>query len=214
MKEYPKIQNVFKFDEKYRNVVGLNEPFETLKNIKWYGTEKVDGTNCQICWDGHNIQINGRTERSVMPENLDKYFKETFLTSEMEYVFEQIFEDKEVVIYGEGYGAKIQQGGGNYIPNAVSFIVFDILIDGIWLKRENVEDICKRLNLDIVPLVFKGTIDEAKEYIASHPNSILSDKHEMEGIVIRPMVELYDRKGNLITCKVKYRDMVKAGLAE
>ena len=36
-KEYQKIGNVFKFDEKFRTVVGLNEPYETLKNIIWQG---------------------------------------------------------------------------------------------------------------------------------------------------------------------------------
>ena len=32
-KEYQKIGNVFKFDEKFRTIVGLNKPYETLKNI-------------------------------------------------------------------------------------------------------------------------------------------------------------------------------------
>ena len=41
-KEYQKIRNVFKFDEKFRTIVGLNEPYETLKNIIWQGTEKID----------------------------------------------------------------------------------------------------------------------------------------------------------------------------
>ena len=42
-KEYQKIGNVLKFDEKFRTIVGLNEPYETLKNIIWQGTEKIDG---------------------------------------------------------------------------------------------------------------------------------------------------------------------------
>ena len=40
-KEYQKIGNIFKFDEKFRTIVGLNEPYETLKNIIWQGTEKL-----------------------------------------------------------------------------------------------------------------------------------------------------------------------------
>ena len=47
-KEYQKIGNVFKFDEKFRTIVGLNEPYETLKNIIWQGTEKIDGTSTTI----------------------------------------------------------------------------------------------------------------------------------------------------------------------
>ena len=38
-KEYQKIGSVFKFDEKFRTIVGLNEPYETLKNIIWQGTD-------------------------------------------------------------------------------------------------------------------------------------------------------------------------------
>lgn len=208
MKEYMKIQNVFKFDEKYRKIIGLNEPYEMLKNIEWYGTEKVDGTNTRICWDGHRISILGHTDKSQLPNHLVDYLSKLFLTPEMEYVFEQIFEDKEVVIYGEGYGNKIQADGEKY-TNDVGFIVFDININGFWLLRENVENICERLNLSIVPIVFRGTLDEAKKFVLNHPASTLSNEHEMEGLVLRPKVQLYDVKGHLITCKLKYRDIIK-----
>ena len=30
MKEYLKIHNIFKFDEKYRNIIGLKEEFEIV----------------------------------------------------------------------------------------------------------------------------------------------------------------------------------------
>lgn len=208
MKEYMKIQNVFKFDEKYRKIIALNEPYEMLKNIEWYGTEKVDGTNTRICWDGHRISILGHTDKSQLPNHLVDYLSKLFLTPEMEYVFEQIFEDKEVVIYGEGYGNKIQADGEKYTSD-VGFIVFDININDFWLLRENVENICERLNLYIVPIVFRGTLDEAKKFVLNHPASTLSNEHEMEGLVLRPKVQLYDVKGHLITCKLKYRDIIK-----
>ncbi len=209
--EYPKIKNVFKFDEKYRNILGLNEPYETLKDIEWIGSEKVDGMNIRISWDGHDITIAGHTSKSVIPEHMNKYLSDLFLTQEMEYVFEQIFEDKEVTIFGEGYGYKLQTNGDKYIKDKVSFIVFDININNYWLERKNVEEICERMNLSIVPLVFKGTLDEAKEFVKKHPNSTLSNEHEMEGLVLRPKVNIFDRNGNFITCKLKYRDMIKGG---
>lgn len=188
MIEYMKIQNVFKFDEKYRKIIGLNEPYETLKDIQWYGTEKVDGTNTRILWDGHRISIMGHTEKSQLPKHLTEYLSNIFLTSEMEYVFEQIFEDKEVAIFGESYGNKIQKDGEKYINDNVGFIIFDININNFWLSRENVENICKRLNFDVVPIVFNGTLDEAKEFILKHPCSTLSKEHEMEGLVLKPKI--------------------------
>ena len=72
-----------------------------------------------------------------------------------------------------------------------------------------VENICERLNLSIVPIVFKGTLDEAKKFVLNHPVSTLSNEHEMEGLVLRPKVQLYDVKGHLVTCKLKYRDIIK-----
>jgi len=210
-KEYQKISNVFKFDEKFRTVLGFNEPYESLKNLTWVGTEKVDGTNVRVYWDGHEITLAGRTNAAQFQGELDKYLCGLFKTQEMEYVFEQMFGDKKVYIFGEGYGPKIQTNGDLY-TNEPSFIIFDINIDGYDLKREAVDDIANKLGIKSVPVVFTGTLDEAKNYVAEHHVSTLSKLHEMEGLVLVPSVQLYDAKHNLIKCKCKYRDMVKAGL--
>lgn len=211
MNEYRKIANVFKFDAKYKNIVGLNEPFNSLKNLVWVGTEKVDGTNIRIIWDGYKIEIKGRTDNAQFQGELYDTLSQMFLTKEMEYVFEQIFENKEVVIYGEGYGPKIQAGGGLY-SDKPKFIVFDINIDGHYLKRANVLDICEKLNLDVVPDIFLGTIDEAKKFVSKHPSSTINEKHEMEGLVLELPLEIFDKNGNPLKCKVKYRDMLKGNL--
>lgn len=206
MKEYPKINNIFRFDEKHRCIKGKIETCEVLKDIKWIGTEKVDGTNIRIYWDGHDIQIAGRTDKSIIPTHLMKYLSSIFLTKEMEYVFEQMFGEKEVYLFGEGYGAKIQNGGELYSDTA-KFILFDVDIDGFNLKRENVDDIATKLGLDSVPVVFVGTLDEAIEFVRKHPESTINNKHEMEGLVLTPCIQLYDNKGHLIKCKCKYREV-------
>ena len=147
MKEYMKINNVFKFDEKYRTILGFTEICEQLKNLKWIGTEKVDGTNIRIYWDGHNIQIAGRTNKAQIPIHLMEYLSNVFLTQEMEYVFEQMFGDKEVYLFGEGYGYKIQKDGELYFEDrkTVGFILFDVNINGYDLSYDNVCDIAQKL---------------------------------------------------------------------
>ncbi len=217
MKEYQKINNIFKFDERYRNIVGMADTYQILRNIEWIGTEKVDGTNIRIYWDGYKIQIAGRTEKSQIPDHLMNYLSNLFLTQEMEYVFEQMFGEKEAYLFGEGYGFKIQTNGDKYIAdNKCGFIVFDINIDGWDLKRKDVDDIANKLGLPSVPVVFEGTLDEAIEFVKKHHMSTLNGGlHEMEGIVLVPRdIQLYDNKHKLIKCKCKYRDMLKAGLAE
>lgn len=212
MREYRKIANVFKFDEKFRTIVGLNEPFNSLKDLHWIGTEKVDGSNIRICWDGHEVTIKGHTDNAQFQGDSEKFLKDLFLTKEMEYVFEQIFEEKEAIIFGEVYGPKIQQGGGLY-SETPKFIVFDIDIDGYHLTRNNIVDVATRLGLDVVPVVFEGTLDEAKQYVSEHHMSTINEAHEMEGLVLELPLDIFDKKGERIKCKCKYRDMVKAGLS-
>ena len=125
MKEYRKIPNVFKFDEKYKKVINLNEPFKSLRKLTWVGTEKVDGTNIRIHWDGHKIEIGGRTDKAEFQVDLKTYLDSIFLTEEMEYIFEQVFGEKDAMIFGEGYGPKIQNGGT--YSDTPKFIVFDIV---------------------------------------------------------------------------------------
>lgn len=212
MKEYMKINNIFKFDEKYRTILGMTETYEKLKNLEWIGTEKVDGTNIRIYWDGHNIQVAGRTNKAQIPTHLMEYLSSTFLTQEMEYVFEQMFGDKEVYLFGEGYGYKIQKDGELYFEDrkSVGFILFDININGYDLSYDNVNNIAQKLGLEIVPILFKGTLDEAIEFVKKHYCSSLGDlEHEMEGLVLQPSVLLYDSQHKLIRCKCKYRDVIK-----
>ena len=128
MKYYSKIPNIFKFDAE-RKIVGINDPFIDLMNIIYIGTEKIDGTSIVVHWDGYSFEIGGHTSKSQIPSKLMDTLNNIFMQKEMEYLFEQEFGEKEVFIYGEGYGAGIQKGGGLYSQEN-KFIVFDITIDG------------------------------------------------------------------------------------
>lgn len=207
MKEYRKIDNVFKFDSKY-NIIGLNKPYNLLSDIYWIGTEKVDGTNVRVYWDGHKITLAGRTDKSQWQGDLYKLLSEKFLTNEMEYLFEQVFGEKEAYIFGEGYGPKIQKNGELY-SNEPSFIVFDVTIDGYELNIEKVEDVAKQLGLEYVPIRFEGTLSEAMFFVEGHPFSYINFEHEMEGLVLTPRADIFDSKGHRIKCKLKWNDIRK-----
>lgn len=213
MKEFVKIPNLFEFDAKYKQVLGFTSTFEVLKNLIWQGTEKVDGTNIRVHWDGHRVELGGRTDTAAIPAQLVNYLNETFLTQEMEYVFEQVFEDKDVILFGEGFGRGIQKNGEQYGDNA-RFILFDVQIGDYYLTRANVQDIAEKLGLDTVPVLFEGTLEDAVKFVGEHHMSTINDAHEMEGLVLEPKeVRLYDNRFKPIKCKCKYRDLVKAGLA-
>lgn len=215
MREYTKIANIFEFDEAYRTVLGLNPVCKLLKDIQWIGTEKVDGTNVRIYWDGYDIQIAGRKNgKSKLPDHLVTYLESIFKTKEMEYVFEQIFGEKEAYLFGEGFGYKVQADGDKYVDsNEVDFILFDVNIDGWDLDKTKVKDIATRLNLKCVPIVFTGTLDEAIEFVKQHNMSTLGKgEHEMEGLVLEPTIQLYTKDKKPVKYKCRYNDLKKCNL--
>lgn len=208
MKEYIKIDTIFNRDTdgSKKLIPGSfrDKTIEFVKDLPWVWTEKIDGTNIRIHWDGHKITFGGRTDKAQIPIDLVNWLNERFLNNETEELFEQKFGEMKVTLYGEGYGRKIQSGGA-YIPDGVSFILFDVDIEDIWLKRDSVEDIAKTFGIDVVPIVGVGTIDEAVEFVKTKPNSTIGTA-KMEGVVCRPQVELFDRMGRRLIVKVKVRD--------
>lgn len=208
MKEYHKIETLYKRDDNgtKKLIEGefRNETVEFLKDNVWQFTEKIDGTNIRILWDGHGFTFAGRTERASIPAHLVNRLLEIFANDAMEQMFEQKFGDKEVILYGEGYGAKIQGVGGLYRQDA-DFILFDVLIGDVWLSRSSVESIATSLGLDIVPIILEGTIDEAVQFVKSNPRSTIGTA-PMEGLVGRPKVEVCDRTGGRVIVKIKVKD--------
>ena len=207
MREYHKIETVFNrsTDGDKRLIWGdyRNATVEYLADNIWQFTEKIDGTNIRIHWDGHNVEIGGRTDRAQIPKHLMDYLSATFLTPEVEELFEQTYGEKDVMLFGEGYGAKIQNGGD--YRSDVSFILFDVLIGDNWQSREWVEATAKMFNVDVVPIVLEGTIGDGIDYVMQHNNSTIGNA-VMEGVVGRPKVEMKDRLGNRIIVKIKWKD--------
>lgn len=207
MREYPKIETIFNRDtEGTKKLIFGTYRDETVKYLRfndWQFTEKIDGTNISVEWDGHAVSFHGRTERAQIPKHLLEYLEKTFLTTEAEELFEQTYGDKNVILYGEGYGAKIQNGG-NYRSD-VSFILFDVLIGDNWQEREWVEKTAKMFGIDVVPVVFVGSLEEGIDYVMEHHPSTIGTAM-MEGIVGRPTVEMRDRLGKRIIVKIKWED--------
>ena len=209
MKFYEKIETVYQRDIEGSKIlmpgVWRNQTVEFLKDNQWEWTEKVDGTNIRVIWDGHTVSFGGRTANSSIPSALVNYLNDVFGTQEAEQLFEQLFGEREVILFGEGYGKKIQACGSKYIPDGVAFILFDLLIGGNYQSRYDVNRCAKSFGIKAVPIVGCGTLEEAIEFVKQHPDSTLGDL-PMEGVVCRPKIELRDRCGNRVIVKIKYRD--------
>ncbi len=206
MYQYHKIQTVFKRDPEtnYKTVREdeySTEEFELLQSIPWICTEKVDGTNIRIIWDGNTVTIKGKSDKAEIPKHLNNGLTDKF-TSEL---FTNFNPNHYVCLYGEGVGYKIQKNGHLYIPDGVSFILFDIKIDGMWLSHDKVCGIAENLDIDVVPLIGIFSLPEAVKYAKNGFSSAIGNC-QAEGLVMKPQRELFDRKGNRIITKIKCSD--------
>lgn len=223
--EYHKINGIFKRDEKGKFIMGdfARPEYNLLLDVPWLWTEKVDGTNVRVRWgqqervgigpagviDGFipYIEIGGRTDRANLHPDLIARLHELFPPEIADEFFGGAA--RELVFYGEGYGAGIQKGGGNYSSDK-DFIVFDIRANGYWLERANVEGICSQLGLRVVPQLGVFTLRDALEGMDSGAallyNSFWPGVPTPEGWVGVPAVQLFNRFGERIITKLKTVD--------
>lgn len=242
--KYPKIKTIFNRDDKFKVVEGdYRVPeFENVKN--WYVTEKIDGTNVRVIYEpqfprkeggmsmglsyeveyaGHTLRYAGRTDKSQLHPTLTAYLEKTFTIDKLH----EIFPDKQVegelsqyphvLLFGEGYGPKIQKGD-NYRPD-VSFRLFDVYIydkehpmGGWWLEPENVLEIATKLGIETVPHLFTGSTDTIVEFVKSRNKSFVAEsdsgnsRYLMEGVVARTKPLLFNRRGERLIWKLKLKD--------
>lgn len=231
METYHKINAIFKrhMDGKKKgkliNGDWARPEFEYLAGNEWEFTEKVDGTNIRI---GYNlapdnldkVEFAGRSDNAVIPKYLIEYLEDTFTPG--------MFRDadlRNVTLFGEGHGPKIQ-GGGKYRDDH-SFALYDVKIGDFWLDRKDVDDIASKLGISSVPVIGQGTLQDAIDIVSS---GLTWDKNgkmtnwggfdaqnkrqfaglksswgdfEAEGIVARPVVPMFNRKGERIIVKIK-----------
>jgi ATP-dependent RNA circularization protein (DNA/RNA ligase family) len=202
MSEYHKIETLYERDMatfKVKPGTLKNRVYGLLKSWRW--TEKVDGTNIRVIWKDGKLTFGGKTDNAQIHADLIKYLYETFSPE----AFCAAFPDTdEVVLYGEGYGAGIQKGGGSYSATK-KFILFDVRVGEWWLSHENVCDVAQKLGIDVVPDFGEMTLEEATEMVRNGFQSRIGTQ-QAEGLVGRPLECLFDKKGSRLIVKLKTKD--------
>lgn len=216
-REYHKIQTLWHRDPETNHKTLVedmwSEPeFEMLASAAiWDATEKIDGTNIRIMWDGKGYKVAGKTHRAQIPAHLLEAIQHQITTQALKIT---LGTRGGLVLYGEGCGEKIQKAGAMYgEPHFVLFDIAWISDDGdnqVWFERATVEGVAESLNIPVVPVVVRrATLARIVEFVkilpaSQHGNGI------MEGVVMRPYMELRTRMGKRIISKVKVKDFIKA----
>lgn len=225
---YPSIETLFTRDPITHKLVAGDYKEEVFSLIKeWEWTEKIDGTNIRVMYEPtifkslvpSSMKIGGRTENAQLPMGVVDYIQGKLTLDKLYEVFGQ----RQAVIFGEGYGDKIQEGSGYIHPDdpvRQKFIVFDICVaDKYWLKRKAVVGICESLGLDVVPLMTEvcesGIVYSiADPAVASDfvkkgfPSQIGDGTKDAEGLVGRTKIPLFDAKGRRIIAKLRTENFI------
>lgn len=231
---YGKIETLYTRDENTHRLIQplvlKNRIYGLLKT--WRFTEKIDGTNIRVIWYpfvalcGHvlkgwsdnfcsacgtevkgfgpgQLSFGGKTDNAQIHADLVKHLYGMVTAEQMKAVFP----DTPAVLYGEGYGAGIQKGGGDYSPTK-KFILFDVLVDGTWwLSYENICDVAAKLSFDVVPDFGEMTLEDATELVrVGFQSKLNGGKAKSEGLVGRPLEALFDKKGARLIVKLKTKD--------
>ena len=210
MFKYPKTESLFKRDENFNVTDEIRLPeFENIKN--WLITEKIDGTNIRIIYTPDDkLLIRGRTDKASIPTFLLEELQNIFTVEKVKAILDNPIK-KGLCLYGEGYGAKIQKGGGNY-NKGNSFRLFDVWIDGWWMEWDSIEEIAEKLGIKTVPHLGTVSLNQAIDYVTGVENASVVAEEESnkyilaEGIVARTYPTMLFRNGIPIKWKLKIKD--------
>lgn len=217
--KYPKINTLWKREDGKGAIIEGDYSLEEFGNIRhWHVQEKIDGMNIRIQYNTGDangpqagcfscIKKYGRTDEAQIPEHLQKHLDIIFTHDSLKAIFVSGKEDKilNITLFGEGYGPKIQSGG-NY-RSTVGFILFDIYINEMWLKQDDVLGIAEKLGIPYAPFIGVMTEEEIVDYIKSKPLSHCSETPQiMEGVICRPVQPLLLRNRNPLLFKLKCKD--------
>lgn len=231
---YEKILAPFVRDDAKSNYVNEKKwsrpEFEFLKDVKWIWTQKIDGTNLNIVWDGERISYLGHTDKTQWNERSKNYIESVFCTPEAETIFEQLYGDKPVTVSMELVSKDFNQNYGH--PDGYCY-VYDVRNGktGKCWERLAVDNFVKAFdpenkNIDVVEILLEGNIKTAVEWVKEakkfNPTNDSEAKkgnrfecgvirnplgaYPIEGLVGRPAVELYNSKGERVITKVKCKD--------
>lgn len=208
---YPKIETLYDRNDRFKVMPDALRMPEFGLIQRWLVTEKVDGTNIRIhlAADG-SVVFGGRTDNAQIPAHLVQYLRTTFTDEAVRGAFEP---GVSATLFGEGYGAKIQNGGA--YRQGVSFRLFDVLVGEWWLEPNTITDVAAKLNIATVP--FLGEIARLPmapsdlEEVLGGSISIVSQEDggsgmRAEGIVARTVPGLFTRKGERLMWKLKFKD--------
>ncbi len=118
----------------------------------------------------------------------------------MDALFDELSQTySTIVVYGEIFGPGIQSMDYGVPEGKLGYVVFDIKVDGEYMRFSTAMLLCKKHGIPTVPVDTATPYSFAAIKPFSEKPSKLTDKHIREGVVVRPLNEATNpRHGRVI----------------
>ena len=188
----------------YAHIENLYKNQTILMFRECYATEKIHGSSAHVAWKDGKLTLFAGGESA---ERFAALFSRETLTEG----FTALGHD-EVTVYGEVYGGRCQGMSATY-GKELRFIAFEVQIGEAWLSVENAVDVATKLGIEFVHYRKISTdltaIDAERD--ADSVQAVrngMGPGHKREGIVLHPLQEFRDQRGDRVIAKHK-RDEFK-----
>jgi len=179
----------------YMKIPNLYKDQTVLLLKECFALEKVHGTSARVSWKDEVLTFfSGGAQYDT--------FVQIFDFDKLQEWFAENFTGFTVHVYGEAYGGKMQKMSAVYGPD-LSFIAFEVQIDGHWLAVPQAAIVAEKLGMEFVPYTRVPAVVEALDAERDR-YSIVAERRGMgkdkprEGIVVRPIVELVTNANRVI----------------
>jgi len=210
---YPKIETAWLRDPDTHKVSpGLHRREEFGLVNKWMITEKIDGMNVRVFWNTitETLEFRGRSDNAQFHPLMLQMLRNEFLVHRLKDAFDD--DCGQVILYGEGYGPKVQQG--DRYSEIHRFRLFDVLVDKSWLEWYDIQDVAEKIGIYHVPVLhcdvdYIPTCRRAlQDLVTQSEIAMIHGNHGVlaEGIVARTDPQLYMKNGQRLMWKSKFTD--------
>jgi len=200
------------FFHKYTDIENLRNFPTAQEGDHIVAVEKIHGTNSRmgLCREDDQMTLMAgshdiRRKKYLVsdPEKMSLYWKPLDMHPNLAEMLSAIsikHNDANVIVFGEIYGAGIQDLQYGLCRDQIAYAVFDISIDGLYLSHSMIEHWTRVFDIPMAPCSFIGRFDFNFLEIVASGNTVLMPEetaHIREGVVVRSLVEghnIYGRK--------------------
>lgn len=165
-------------------------------------TEKIHGTNCRVGFvkDGveYVLMAGSKGLRRKRPATEDDmrlntyWYPHTLPDVSALLVELQNRGLKQAVLYGEVFGHGIQSF--TYGLRGIAFRAFDLLVDGRFMNYDDFAALCRRFEVETVPVIYRGAFLLSAIRQLSEGDSLVGGNQGREGVVVKTTYESNDLK--------------------